>query len=867
MSEQAPSSHPQLFHSRSLQLPYRLGDYLLQHKLGEGGMGLVFEAEHLPSKRRVALKVLKNPLENQEQTQRFLREGKLAATIEHPRSIYVFGTEEIDGLPVIAMELASGGTLADEVRRRGSLPLKEAVDAILDVLDGLEAAYSRGVLHRDMKPSNCFLSSEGRVWVGDYGLSISQNAGAEAGEPLTRTGLFMGTPAFVAPEQIRGEALDCRADLYSTGATLFYLLTGRPPVQGGTPMEVIASVLEGRLLDLRVLRPDLPAEFASVLKRCLAREPAHRFQNYDALKRALVPFSSATPALAAPSMRFGAYLIDNALLVDLLIPALGLLGINFGEDLTGVLEAFLFILFFSVAESVWGTTPGKCLLGIRVAGLEGHRPHWIRILLRALLLFAPQPILLNLTGVPMPTFDSSSSDPAALFTALKCVLGTILAGLPSKLLLANVLWRPQRIAWLDRITKTRVLLKATPSQRRSELSSLPESAPQDSSGEPLWGPYQPDLPLSETQRFGWDPVLRRRVQLQLRSETGEPSPARKVCSRPNRLRWLQSVFDPQGRAWEAWQSPAGNPWSEAIQLQAPNWSQTLGWMQDITLEFQEAQADGTLPRALTPGHLWVTSDGQILLLDQPWRECAESAENSATAAEGSSEGAGLAPLQRLLLHLAKACPSTDRPLHADALLKSLLSARFESLTCLAGTLAHLKSQRTRVYWPARVAIFALSAVYIVDQALQVTMGDGYGTNQVPMIPVMLGKLAMLGVLTSLFQGLSILTLGSPFLLRFSGLCLVSETERPASRGRLLWRWTMGWGFALLMTLILGRFAGGLHLGITDGLITLGVHNPDRWRVTALGVVLLTILSAVVVNILRPGRSYIDKLAGTWLVPR
>jgi hypothetical protein len=273
-------------------------------------------------------------------------------------------------------------------------------------------------------------------------------------------------------------------------------------------------------------------------------------------------------------------------------------------------------------------------------------------------------------------------------------------------------------------------------------------------------------------------------------------------------------------------------------------------MQDITLEFQEAQADGTLPRALTPGHLWVTSDGQILLLDQPWRECAESSENSATVAEGSSAGASLALLQRLLLHLAEACPSTDRPLHADALLESLRSARFESLTCLAGTLAHLQSQRTRVYWPARVAIFALSAVYIVDPALQVTMGEGSVTNQVPMIPVMLGKLAMLGVFTSLFQGLSILTLGSPFLLRLSGLCLVSKTERPASRFLLLWRWAMGWGLALLITLILSLLAGGLHMALTHG-----------------GVVLLAVLSALVVNILRPGRSYIDELAGTWLVPR
>jgi hypothetical protein len=456
---------------------------------------------------------------------------------------------------------------------------------------------------------------------------------------------------------------------------------------------------------------------------------------------------------------------------------------------------------------------------------------------------------MSLRDFPLPNFGSKNSGPLALFTTLKPALEiiaySILASLPSKLLLVNTLWLPQRIAWLDRLTKTRVLLKATPARRGYESSFPPEPFPQGPSHEPLWGPYQPALPLSETRRFGWDPVLHRRVQLQLRSETGEPSPARKACPRPNRLRWLQSVHDPQGRAWEAWQSPSGTPWSEALQLQAPDWNQTLGWMQDLTLEFQEAQADGTLPQSPTSEHLWLTRDGQILLLDQPWKECAETADDSATAAKENSEFSSLALLQRLLLQLAEACSSNDRPLHADALLESLRTARFESLTCLAGTLAHLKSQRTRVHWPVRAATFALAAAYIVNGALAATKTDGFGPNWAPMIPVMCSGMVILAVLTCLLQGLSILILGSPFLLRFSGLCLVSEGERPASRLLLLWRWAMGWGLALLMTLILGLLAGDVHAAVVP----------------------IAILTALVANILRPGRSYIDELAGTWLVPR
>ena len=137
-------------------LPCVFGGYRLMKKLGAGGMGIVYEAEELESGRRLALKVLNQSLDNEEQRQRFLREGRLAATIDHPSSVYVFGTEEIEGVPVIAMELAEGGTLRDELKRRGIMPVRDAVDAILGIIDGLEAAHAKGVLHRDMKPSNCW---------------------------------------------------------------------------------------------------------------------------------------------------------------------------------------------------------------------------------------------------------------------------------------------------------------------------------------------------------------------------------------------------------------------------------------------------------------------------------------------------------------------------------------------------------------------------------------------------------------------------------------------------------------------------------------------------------------------------------------
>ncbi|MBN1764478.1 MAG: serine/threonine protein kinase, partial [Sedimentisphaerales bacterium] len=155
------------------EFPYEFGDYRLLGLLGRGGMGTVYEAEQLTTGRRVALKMLGQQLDSPDMRKRFLREGRLAAGINHPNSLYIFGSEEIEGLPVITMEIAGSGTLKDILKKRGPLPVSEAVDAILDVISGLEAAFAGGVLHRDIKPSNCFVSPDGSVKVGDFGLSVS----------------------------------------------------------------------------------------------------------------------------------------------------------------------------------------------------------------------------------------------------------------------------------------------------------------------------------------------------------------------------------------------------------------------------------------------------------------------------------------------------------------------------------------------------------------------------------------------------------------------------------------------------------------------------------------------------------------------
>src|SRR5262252_8297085 len=172
----------------------RFGPYLIVRPIGKGGMGQVYEAEELESGRRVAVKILSRGIGDDEERERFLQEGRLAASLSHPNTVYVFGTTKVQGFPVIAMELAPAGTLKDLVTPGKPVPVAAAVDAVLQVIDGLDAAASLGILHRDVKPSNCFVAADGRVLVGDFGLSIATLARVKGSGDAP--GTILGTPGF-----------------------------------------------------------------------------------------------------------------------------------------------------------------------------------------------------------------------------------------------------------------------------------------------------------------------------------------------------------------------------------------------------------------------------------------------------------------------------------------------------------------------------------------------------------------------------------------------------------------------------------------------------------------------------------------------
>uniref|UniRef100_UPI0035687ED3 protein kinase domain-containing protein n=1 Tax=Stieleria sp. TaxID=2795976 RepID=UPI0035687ED3 len=382
-----------------------LGRYRIVRLLGSGGMGCVYAAEESDSGRVVALKVLNHRLQSPRHRSRFLREGRLAASLNHPNSVYVFGTEEIDGVPVIAMELVDGGTLADRIEAHGVPRVGECVDLILQILDGLEAASEVGVLHRDVKPANCFLTSDGTVKVGDFGLSISSELRTEM--DLTQSGVILGTPLFASPEQLRGDELDVRSDLYSVGVTLFNLLTGRLPFQADQMVRLLAIVLEQPAPAPSSLRDDIPKGLDRIVCKCLEKKPEDRYSSYQQIREDLLPYRSEACAAATVGFRMVANVVDTILVITLLAMISGLwfdesgrwyqtveaIFSGFGpyENISDRWVSFFtfvaMIGYFTVLEGLWGTSIGKQLFRLRVVGTNQDAPGIARAFVRSLTFF------------------------------------------------------------------------------------------------------------------------------------------------------------------------------------------------------------------------------------------------------------------------------------------------------------------------------------------------------------------------------------------------------------------------------------------------------------------------------------------------
>jgi serine/threonine protein kinase len=254
----------------------RLGPYRVLKVLGTGGMGIVFEAEDVRLKRRVALKAMKPAVAAKpENRQRFLREAQIAAKIEHDHVITIYETDEDRGIPYMAMKLLQGESLEDRLRRcGGKLPLSEVLRIGREVAEGLEAAHAHGQIHRDVKPSNVWLEEvTGRVKLLDFGLA--RGAGEEDGH-VTSPGMLMGTPAYMSPEQADAAFIDHRADLFSLGCVLYRMSTGRLPFTGKNTMALLLALASKTPKTPLERNPDLPPALSKLVMRLLAKQPESR---------------------------------------------------------------------------------------------------------------------------------------------------------------------------------------------------------------------------------------------------------------------------------------------------------------------------------------------------------------------------------------------------------------------------------------------------------------------------------------------------------------------------------------------------------------------------------------------------------------
>ncbi len=281
-----------------------LGDaYQIVRVVGEGGMGRVYEARHLRLKdRRFAIKVLHAEMaRDAEIVARFQREAESASSIGHPNVIDVYDVHKTpDGVPYIVGEFLDGKEFGEQLEKQGGADVATTVHVARQVCRALAAAHKKGIVHRDMKPENVFLvTQDGKISVKviDFGISKAAD-GANAN--LTKTGMIMGTPSYMSPEQARGDKVDARADIYAVGAMMYFALTGKKPFETDDPASTLSLVLTEEPDRPRKLNPEIPETLELVIQKAMAKDASDRYQTMEELDQALQPFDVDAIAMTSP---------------------------------------------------------------------------------------------------------------------------------------------------------------------------------------------------------------------------------------------------------------------------------------------------------------------------------------------------------------------------------------------------------------------------------------------------------------------------------------------------------------------------------------------------------------------------------------
>jgi uncharacterized RDD family membrane protein YckC len=427
----------------------RLAHFRLERPLGKGGMGEVWLATDVALDRPVAIKLLSRDLSaDPSLRERFYREARAQARIQHPNVGHIYYIGEEEKQLFFAMELIDGESLAERLSRGGKLPADEALELCRQAALGLREAHRHGFTHRDVKPSNLMIDRHGAVKLVDFGL-VKQQREENVALTLENGGGVMGTPLYMAPEQARSEQVDFRTDIYALGATLHHLVSGAPPFEGKTAMQVVSRHLSDPRPHLPVVRKQNPA-LDPLLDRMMAKDPTQRFASYDDL---VVAIDQAAPAAARPA---GFFVRAAALVLDLVIVMvlLGLVSSNLEDPWGDLLFRLGLIAYGIVPVGRFGRSLGKWLLEIQIVpeGRQG-RPGWRAAVFRFVAQWGP---LLIGIGLIEYLFDVSGTQVRTVGEIAALVLIIALMALPLGIGGVVSAFMPDRRAYWDLVAGTRV---------------------------------------------------------------------------------------------------------------------------------------------------------------------------------------------------------------------------------------------------------------------------------------------------------------------------------------------------------------------------------------------------------------------------
>jgi uncharacterized RDD family membrane protein YckC len=849
-----------------------IGPYSIVKKLGQGGMGTVFEAKHANTGQPVALKLLSRAtLATDDSVERFQRESQIAASINHPRSTFVYEAGQFDDQFYITMELMSGGTLKDVIESQGPLPVEKAVDFILDIIDGLQRAHDAGIVHRDLKPSNCFIAHDGRAKIGDFGLAKSFVNDSS----LTRTGTFMGTPQFAAPEQLRASEVDERADIYALGGTLFYLLSGRAPFVGHAA-QVIASIASDPPPNIRQLVDSVPQDLARAIQQALEKDPSKRQQNLLELRNVLLPFSTRGASKADLGRRLAAFFID-ALLAGFVVLvfsqfsgiAMILTGNWFGDadlkrfNLTNIFLQFgVLLAYFAIPEWRFGRTIGKWLMGMRVIDRRNEPPRLLPAIIRAVLVPGLSQLSVTITTYMISFNPQLSADPAeAVRMIVTLQLVQVLSWIPSLICMSTARQKNGFRGIHDLVTGTRVVRLAGALEfRRPQnvpvtvpvaIDSSARDIPQLDSMDVVGRYAREHQPLRDFF-LAKDRTLDRDVWALEVDEFG-PATADPVSQRSTKIRTV-ARRESKGHKWLITEALKGCPLLEFIcQSRQLGWTSLLPVLQEVVEELIASE------RPLNENNcsldqIWIDLAGRVTFLT--------GFDNQVSAAKRVS------PIEVVRILLNAIIENHVIPEHVLSFRDQLPTADDpEALRRIKQQLESMEDRPSSWQWDDRLGVAAAT----------------FGMEYSPFFSLVFVALLLAAFNSSLsvetlgaatFALASLLVLAGGYIFRggpafrFSGISVRQHrTLKPASPVRCAIRNWISW---LPVIFFLTSFDMLVHFAIVTNeqqSKSLEVSLPPMFLVLLIGILPLgmVILLGIGYSIIRPSRGIADLICGTRLM--